>query len=203
MEVTQAHTVRIGSVHKCSVFEADGFVYATILGDDVPGPPASSRSRPSAAYCETKATGNMISTKKAGEVRGEGSLLGIFADSTDDGVVLPNKRAQHGKLQERDTSAGKYSMAYTHRRDQHEPPLAHFVDALCTQHTKPRVSTTTVRMSVGLGSCAAAYSRQDCQQCSPAVKRKTQRVRHVCTLKGQREWHWAGGARISWRTRRL
>ena len=34
MEVPHAHTVRIGEAHNCGVFEADGFVYVTILGEE-------------------------------------------------------------------------------------------------------------------------------------------------------------------------
>ena len=34
MEVTHAHTVRIGEADRCGVFEADGFVYVTILGEE-------------------------------------------------------------------------------------------------------------------------------------------------------------------------
>ena len=34
--VAHARTVRIGSAHECGIFEVDGFVYATILGEGVP-----------------------------------------------------------------------------------------------------------------------------------------------------------------------
>lgn len=85
-EVAQARTVRIGPAHECGIFEADGFVYATILGEGVP-----SRSRPSAAGCETKAKGNLVSTKQASGVRDEGDSLGIFRDQTDYGVVSSDK----------------------------------------------------------------------------------------------------------------
>jgi len=36
MAVAHARTVRIGPAHECGIFEVDGFVYETILGEGVP-----------------------------------------------------------------------------------------------------------------------------------------------------------------------
>ena len=85
-KVAHARTVRIGPAHKCGVFEAEGFVYATIMGEGLP-----SRSRPSGAYCKTNTYGIAMSTKEPCGVRGEGNLLSVLADSADDGVVSRNE----------------------------------------------------------------------------------------------------------------
>lgn len=127
-EVTHAHTVRIGPAHKCGVFEADGFVYATILGEGVP-----SRSRPANKHTRIHVSNNDV-------LGGEDHGL--------QGVGLPSaacQRSQRSRCEQTSTMSntargnvsvdvGAGGCAPNYRMvsgDKHEPPLAHFVDALC------------------------------------------------------------------------
>lgn len=119
-EVTHARTVRIGPAHKCGVFEADGFVYATILGKGVP-----SRSRPANKQTHMHVSNN--------------NMLG-GEDHGLEGVGLPSaacQRSQRSRCEQTSTMSntargnvsadvGAGGCAPNYRMvsgDKHEPPL--------------------------------------------------------------------------------
>ena len=126
--VTHAHTVRIGPAHECGIFEADGFVYATILGEGVP-----SRSRPVNKHTHIHVSNN--------------DVLGV-EDHGLEGVGLPSAACQRSPRSHCEQTSTVSNTARGHvsadvgaggcapnyrmvSRDQHKPPLAHFMHALC------------------------------------------------------------------------